>query len=297
MTEPAAAVKPIRPSKLVRLDRLLGLRGWGLILYGALPANLALIGAIKVEMKPIANLPLFLAMVVPLPIVMTYLLIRTRQKEWYLTADRLALRSAITTLLIILLASLITGAARLIQGDYVFGWAHLFSKGHFITLGESFLFGIATLVVSSTLFMTILTKGSDLPGLPSTAFVSALGKVRQGLKHVQEDLIWEVEPADIQALGIVEATAKRLEGDIESALGEPGQRLAKQSLKLAQADLACFLTALDELKYGNEIDALGERWNICFGHEANLTDWQLARREELGMDSALQRMKGLRLGG
>ncbi|HKQ07468.1 MAG TPA: hypothetical protein VJ464_20255 [Blastocatellia bacterium] len=288
------------PAKLVRLDRLLGLRGWGLVLYGALPANLALIGAVKVEMKLEASLPLFL-FVVPLPVITTYLLIRTRQKEWYLATDRLALRSAITCAMIILLASLITGAARLIQGEYRwdfdFRLAGLFTPAHLKTAGESFLFGIATLVFSSTLFMTILTKGTDLPGLPLTGFVTLLGKVRQGLKRFQGQPIWHASPDSAEAIGELRKLVEEVLTNFRSLMAEPGHWLAKQSLQLVAADVANVLEIIKSIK--GSPDLMAARWGIYFEEECKLspTDQKLRReKERQTLYDSLQRVRQLQLG-
>src|SRR5438552_16300139 len=101
-------VNKIIDPRLELLDQLLGLRSWGLILYGALPASLSLLGILDVKVGSLDKL-LPILLVSLLPLSLTFLLIRARQRDWYLTTDYLNLRSSITTFLIVVSATLISG--------------------------------------------------------------------------------------------------------------------------------------------------------------------------------------------
>ena len=178
------------------IDQLLGLRAWGLILYGALPANLALLGVVKIELAKAE--PKFLVAASIIPIVIIFLLIRSRHKEWYLTMDWLILRSLITTIAIVILASMITWVSGVLNNTYVptscsllnfscWSLDTLFKQG----LSDAYLKGIASLVVSSAGFMALITKTIDLPGVPSSAMVTKLNELRKALIKLQNAPIWK----------------------------------------------------------------------------------------------------------
>src|SRR5262252_5985692 len=143
---------------LVKADLVFGLRGWGLVLYGVLPANLALLGMLEIKLSNLANLLPFIVPVVFLPLATTFLLIRSRHKDWYLTTRLLNIRSLIVTGIIVLLATLISGVSGIIHGRYALSWAMLGSRQHLTTIAESFLLAVGSLVLTSTLFLTILTR-------------------------------------------------------------------------------------------------------------------------------------------
>lgn len=94
---PTSLRNPFSRETVATVDLYVGLRSWGLILYGALPASLAMLGFLDVKIGKVDDLFPFLLPASALPVLLTFLLIRARQKEWYLTTDHLNLRSAITT--------------------------------------------------------------------------------------------------------------------------------------------------------------------------------------------------------
>jgi hypothetical protein len=181
-----------------KADYIIGIRASGLILYGALPANLALLGMLEVKLGKVENLLslsaslLFLPASL-LPLAVTFLLVRNRCREWYLTKDFLLCRSLVVTFLLTCCVSLITGAAGVINGKYILTPEHIFDRQHFTVMAESFLLGISSLVITSTLFMSILTKAPDLPALPSSKFVELLNSIRNKIKQMQRSEIWHYE--------------------------------------------------------------------------------------------------------
>jgi hypothetical protein len=292
---------------LEKFDQILGLRSWGLILYGGLPASLSLLGFVKVENIRLGAasskwLPILLISL--LPLLITFLLVRAREKEWYFTEEYLNLRSSITTLLVLLCATAISGVAGMIRGEYVFSLSRITDQAHMNALAESYLFGIASLVVSSTFFAIIITRNSDLPGLPSVAFVGSIGKIREQLIAIQRDPIWEGnEPAnDANAFGDLKARADNLAKDLQTAMLRPGDKLAKRGLAPLRSDVILFAQSVIAVKEGQSESLILIRWKIRFADLDNSQDRTLehlrnSRQGIIDEYRALQRLKSLRLGG
>ncbi|HEX8149311.1 MAG TPA: hypothetical protein VF591_19165 [Pyrinomonadaceae bacterium] len=283
-------------------DRALGLRAWGLILYGALPANLALLGVLEVKLAKVAEpgVLFLLLSVSAVPLLLLFLLVRSRHREWYLTTDFLNLRSAAHALVILLLAALVFGLSGLVLKGYEFAPRALAAcdpsklaacwplKG----VVESFLFAVGSLVLSSTLFMSVMTKGGDLPGLPAGEFTRQLGAIRQKLLQVQAAPVWQASGGDCRAEAAKDA--KKLIGDLQSA---PGHRLAKRSLKGVEADLKEFLIAADYLDVADK-NVRAANWTPYFAPPGSLSETQQLDRDSKAQTyAALRRLKGLKLGG
>ena len=291
-------VERVSRPRLEVLDQIFGLRSWGLILYGALPASLSLVGLLEVKVEEVnlrnISMAIPILLISLLPLLVTFLLVRAREKEWYFTEDYLNFRSCITTLIIVLCATTISGGAGIIKGQHVsLGFA-----------AQSFLFGMASLVLSSTLFAAILAKDADLPGLPSSGFVSSIGKARQKLIAIQISSIWErYDFSDgTQIFDDLVVIANNLRKELGVALSEPGNRLAKRSLKPLDLDVGIFAQSVSEIKAGQSEYLTAIRWKVRFADFAKLQDNNLAnlknsREGILDEYSALQRLKSLRLGG
>lgn len=287
------------------LDRILGLRSWGLVLYGALPASLSLLGFLEIKVGVIDH-PLAILLVSLLPLFVTFLLVRARERDWYLTNDYLYYRSIITTILIVACATAISAAAGLIRQRYHFDHLPLLHQAHFLAVTECFLFGVASLVVSSTLFATILTKGADLPGLPSSGFVIAVGKIRQQLIALQNSEVWKNYELNsgITFFDSLNTEGTTLIADLQIALSQPGHRLAKKSLGLSslKTDLSAFNESVVWIKEDEEADTILFRWRTYFGDFRGLDaqtvePLNIERNRRKTTYEALQRIKGLRLGG
>jgi hypothetical protein len=287
------------------LDQVLGLRSWGLILYGALPACLSLLGFIEIKVG-IIDRPILILLVSSLPLFVTFLLVRAREREWYFTDNYLNVRSAVTTLLIVLCSTGISGAAGLIRHKYDFSPTNLLDQAHMSALTECFLFGVASLVISSTLFATILTKGADLPGLPSSAFVSAVGKIRQQLIALQTSPFWEEDDfrKSIGILNDLNTDGVAIMEDLTVALSQPGHRFAKKSLRLRslESDLMVFNQSVTWIKDGEIPATILYRWRVYLvdfvGLEGDeLENLKTDRDRHKTSYEVLQRIRGLRLGG
>lgn len=247
---------------IVSLDLVFGLRGWGLILYGVLPANLALLGVLEVKLAKIADLIPFLLPVVLLPMLTTFLLIRNRHKDWYLTTRFLNTRSLIVTLVILLLASLISGVSGIIHGQYVVSLSEFGTKGHLATIAESFLMAVGSLVLTSTLFLTILTKDSDFPGLPSTDFVKLVKTIRESLKQLQVSGVW-LQFSGLDAMTIT--NAQTLDENLTKLSNSSGLTLAKLSFEPVDAGVKSFLRGVKRIRGGGNDDSKKLSWDLYFG--------------------------------
>jgi hypothetical protein len=292
--------KPSIP--LEKLDQILGLRSWGLILYGALPASLSLLGLLEIKVEQVkvrsATILVAVLLISLLPILVTFLLVRARQKRWYFTTDYLNTRSFITTLLIVICATLIAGGAGIVKGKYTFSLQTLIHPD-FSAILESFLFGMASLVLSSTLLATVLTKDADLPGLPSSDFVTALGKIRQQLIAIRLNQIFREFSESIDFDDLKSQTDLLIK-EIEVALSQPGHELAKRPLRPLGTTLGSFSNLVITIKNGGSEQEF--RWQARFADLDKIADptrqHVAAARESIVAEcSVIQEIISLRLGG
>jgi hypothetical protein len=281
-------------ARIDTMDYVLGLRGWGLILYGALPSNLSLLGVLDVKLgKTEALLPLLLPASI-LPVLITFLLVRSRQRDWYLTTDYLNTRSAVVTFLIVVCAALISGLSGLIHGRYLLSFSSFPTPGHVAAMSESFLIAVATLVLTSTLFVTAVTKDMNLPGLPSPELVKLMMEIRGYLKKILAAPIWEnnVSPDD-DLIG----QAQKLKDSLKELVKYPGNTLAKRSLALVESDTNLFVAAIEEIKNGTNKASKELIWEKYFALPELLSQQTKLYREAVQSSySAIVRMKNLRLG-
>jgi hypothetical protein len=251
----------ISDDTIVFLDLLFGLRGWGLILYGVLPANLALLGVLEVKLTSLDKLTRFLMPIVFLPLLTTFLLIKQRHKEWYLTTKLLKTRSFIVTVIIFLLASLITGISGIIQGKYDVSWNYFGTREHLTTIAESFVIAVGSLVLTSTLFLTILTKESNFPGLPSVDFVKLLSTIRTDLKRLQQSQVW----SGFSGLDRDTATcAQRVEENLTALLSYSNLELVNLSLQPVRAGIESFVRGIERIRDASNDASKTIAWNQYF---------------------------------
>jgi len=281
------------------LDRVFGLRAWGLLLYGILPANLALIGTLEVKLGKVDNLLPYIIPVSILPILITYLLILSRYRSWYLTRDFLKRRSAITTALILVSASLISGAAGILQGRYILSISNFWDRPHFMAIIESFLFGVSSLVITSTLFMSLLTKPSELPGIPSSKFVDQLTELRAALRLVQTSNVWSwaTYGGDETKISTLRTKLTELSALFTKLDSYPGDKLAKDSLKPIAEYTRIFSAAISELPVDGGVKLKQSTWKVIFDAPGNLTENQSLERDRLkDVFQATQQIQALSLG-
>lgn len=278
----------------VTLDHLFGVRAWGLVLYGALPANLALLGVVEVKLAKVANL-FVLVPVTLIPLLLTFLLIRGRHREWYLTTDLLNVRSVIVTLLIILIATLISGLSGVIHGKYRFSSISMLGTAEYVRIVvESFLLGAGSLVLTSTLFMTIMTKGGDLPGLPPSDVVKQIASIRGKLRQLQSAPIWTDPLADNR-----KEEATKLKELLEELYSIPGNRLAKMSFERIETSVRRYIEAVETIENVRGDQAKRLNWIPHFASAQLLTEGERLDRSDMeyATHTSLQYLRGLKLGG
>ena len=167
---------------------LLGPRGWGLVLYGALPASLVCLGVIKVpaltlpagDLLSITKASLPLIAIAAIPLTISLLLVRQRMAAWYLLADRLTSRTVLVWAAIAVCSAIVTWGALFVKAE----------QGQEPGFIEVALTTVAILVGSSTLFLTAVKEVGGLPALPSKQFVEHLTSLQGLLLKIQDDPIW-----------------------------------------------------------------------------------------------------------
>jgi hypothetical protein len=193
----------LQSNKRSYIDHLLGLQGWGLILYGVLPASFFALGVLKLTTIDLhrseIRLPLLLISAAPVGVL--FLLVRQRLSAWYLFMDGLWVRSCIVTLLILLLSTMISITAGLVSGSYISiswkEWNSLTSPNRWLPYLESYLVAIMSLVGSSTLFLTAVKESGGLPGLPLTDLIQDIKVSSDSLAQIQTNIIWNSYPGAI----------------------------------------------------------------------------------------------------
>lgn len=278
----------------LKLDEIFGLRAWGLILYWVLPSNLALLGILDVKIGQIYGiLPFFYIVIASiLPIFLIFMFIRDRQKEWYLTADFLNRRSFITTFMILMLATFISGVSGLIQDKYSIGLPQSLDWNEWTAIVESFLFAVASLVISTTFFITTLTKKINLPGLPSVEFVEAVTKVRNNIKKIRDSNIWK----DISNMEVNETLnlTKEVELKLTEAMGLTENCLIKESFSPIYRDVKNLTRVLEEIRDNSNPTSKKITWNIYFG--SVISDNESTRRlSNIEIYNSIEQLKLLNL--
>jgi len=181
----------LRDNRPLRWDYRLGIRGAGLIVYGALPASLSALGVVKAPEASALPLSLssvpFIVVVAAAPVVLTFVLTKQRMFAWYVLSDYLWLRSFVNTLGIVVVSTAVCLAARaLTKPDIVAAlheWLSLATAKQANTVGHALLLSLAFLVGSSTLFLTVIKEDGGLPLLPTKDRVAQEGELR---KHLLE---------------------------------------------------------------------------------------------------------------
>ena len=276
------------------LDKIFGIRAIGLILYGALPSNLALLGAFEIKMIPISSSTSFFILLSSfLPIFITFLLIRSRNSEWYLTTDYHNLRSLIITLTILFIATSIIGISGIINNKYIFGIPTSLSWIEWTGIVESFLLAVVSLIISSTFFVTALTKEVNLPGLPSPDFVKLMKELKFNMRQMKKDKIWE-DYVDLDDSFI------NLMRNISQCLNQittiTGNKIAKNSLVPIFRDVMNMIDVVEKIKASSNDESKEILWKTYFSDFQNLSDDQKTRRtQDYQKYSSIERLKKLKL--
>jgi hypothetical protein len=181
--------EPLRQNPLLLWDYCLGLRGTGLVVYGALPASLGALGAVKAPDQgtlqlSLPGLPLVVSVALA-PLLLTFLLTRQRLATWYLLDDCLLLRSTLVTLAIVAASTMVClGTRALTKPDIGVAfeqWFHQNWPDQLNAVWHALLINFAYLVGSSTLFLTVIKEDSGLPLLPKKDWLAETGDLRKCL--------------------------------------------------------------------------------------------------------------------
>ena len=179
------------------LDKIFGIRAFGLIFYGVLPSILFLIGILEVKVYNINESAHFLIIILIFLIIILifiFSLIRNRLKGFYLTTDYLNHRSFMITAITLSISTAIFGLSGVLQGKYVFVIPHNWNDGMDLLKSEPnfepILLAVASLLVASTVFLTIVTKEVDLPALPPSKFIKLISDIQSDMKLLQNNPIW-----------------------------------------------------------------------------------------------------------
>lgn len=278
---------------IIRVDELLGLRGWGLIFYGVLPSNLALLGILDTKLPDIDQISIILILVASIiPLFFIFGLIRSQNKNWYITKDRFNIRSLTITFLIIILSTLIVEISGVIHKKYV-----LCMPWDIETLNSSaecFLLAISSLVLSSSIFILALTQKTNFPLLPPVSFAESICKIEKNLRVIKDDEIWyNFKDVDDFLVNLVEDTKNELY-DVSIS---NGNNLAKISLNQNYEDLINLEKVLKIIQIDRGEKSKKIHWEIYFCHSKDLSpDRYVQRSEEEKAFNSLERLRDLELG-
>jgi len=286
-------IKQLGSDRVIRIDEFLGLRGWGLVLYGVLPANLAFFGILNTKLPNLDKISvIFVLGASIIPLFFIFMLISNQNKKWYLTKDKYGIRSLSITFLIFFLSTLIIGISGIIQGKY-FLCLSLNSE----TIGTSLecLFSaISSLVISSSFFIIALTKNENYPLLPSISFTKSMRKIERNYRKIKSEEVWsKFTPIDDSFIKMVKDT----ENEINNIIISKGNSLAKISLEEKCKDLRKLEETLEMIQNDINEDLKKIHWDIYFDFSKKLKETKSTIRENnVACFNSLKKIKELELG-
>lgn len=277
---------------LVLLDHLLGLRTWGLILYGILPSNLALLGVLNVNIISFHELSIFtISAVSILPIIFLAMLVQDQNKKCYLYSDFIFFRSAIITFLILCLSTSIIGLSGVLNNKYNIGVPQNFAD--FTAIIECFLSAVSSLVISSSFFILAITRKSDLPGLPSISFIELIGKLDREMRELIRFKDWnyytDYENHYIEKIDEIEKTISEINN-------LKGNNLAKKSITELLKDILNLRECLKAIGSGPDTKRKIS-WEIYFDVSCALSSEETDIREKnRDKFNSIQKLRNLKIG-
>lgn len=295
--------KPANESNnIFLLDKIFGIRAFGLIFYGILPSILFLIGILEVKVYNINESAQFLIIILIFLIIILifiFSLIRNRLKGFYLTTDYLNRRSFMITAITLSISTAIFGLSGVLQGKYVFVISHnwngdmdlLKSEPNF----EPILLAVASLLVASTVFLTIVTKEVDLPALPPSKFVKLIADIQSDMKLLQNNPIWG-EYVSIEYDKLIYLTSK-IEDSLSQAINIKICFNLQKSLNPVHNDIVNLIKALNAISEHSINTSKEYTWGIYFKNQKSLSSDQEIRRERISeIINSIERLKELKLG-
>lgn len=284
---------------IIFLDKIFGIRAFGLIFYGVLPSILFLIGVLEVKIYHInESAQIFIIVPILLITIFIVLLIKNRLKGFYLTTDFLNIRSIMITTITLLISTVIFGISGVLQDKYVFVIPHNWNKCMNILKSEPnfepFLLAVASLLIASTLFFTVVTKEVNLPALPPVKFVKLITEVRDNIKLLKNNPIWK-EYVSMEDNKLIDL-ANKIEDLLNQAINIKISFGFQKSLKPVHDDIINFINVLEDVKHNANEESKKKTWEIYFANIILLSPDQKKRRERKNeICNSINRIKGLKL--
>lgn len=286
-------------NNIIFLDKFFGIRAFGLIFYGVLPSILFLIGVLEVKIYNIIESAQFF-IIIPIILITIFIfsLIRNRLKGFYLTTDFLNIRSFMITVITLLISTVIFGLSGVLQGKYVFVTPNNLNEGMDLLKSgpnfEPFLLAIASLLIASTLFFTVVTKEVNLPALPPVKFVKLIIEVQDNMKLLKSDPIWKeyVSMEDDKLIDL----ANEIKNSLNQAITIKISFNFQKSLEPVHEDIINFIYVLEDVKRNANEELEKKTWEIYFANIISLSSDQKIRRERMNeICNSINRIKGLKL--
>jgi len=286
-------------NNIIFLDKIFGIRAFGLIFYGVFPSILILNGFLKNEISHINESAQFIIIIsIILFIIFIFLLIRNRLKGFYLTTDFLNIRSFMITDITLSISTVIFGLSGILQGKYVFVIPHNLNEGiDLLKSGPNFeplLLAIASLLIASPLFFTVVTKEVKLPLLPPVKFVKSIIEVQDNIKLLKRNSIWNeyVSMEDDKLINL----ANEIKDLLDQAINIKITFNFQKSLKPVHDDIINFIYVLEDVKRNANEEINKKTWEIYFANIISLSPDQKMRRERNNeICNSINRIKGLKL--
>jgi hypothetical protein len=287
-------------NNIIFLDKIFGIRAFGLIFYGVLPSILFLIGVLEVKIYNINESAQFFIMIpIILITIFIFSLIRNRLKGFYLTTDFLNIRSFMITVITLLISTVIFGLSGALQGKYVFVIPHNWNESMDFLKSEPnfepFLLAVASLLIASTLFFTVVTKEVNLPVLPPVKFVKLITEVQDNMKLMKNYHIWKgyVSLEDGKLIDL----AKKIEDLLSQAINIKISFNLQKSLEQVHEDTINLIKVLKDIRSHSNDVSKEYTWRIYFGNQESLSSDQKKRRESMSeIINSIERLKELKFG-
>lgn len=287
-------------NNIISLDDILGIRAFGLIFYGVLPSILFLIGVLEVKIYHINESAQFV-IIIPIILITIFIfsLIRNRLKGFYLTTDFLNSRSFMITFITLLISTVIFGLSGVLQGKYVFVIPHNWNESMDLLKSgpnfEPFLLAIASLLIASTLFFTVVTKEVNLPALPPVKFVKLIIEIQDNMKLLKTYQIWKVYVSneDDKLIDL----ANKIEDSLNQAIKIKITFNFKKSLEQVHGDIKNLIIVLKDIRSRSNEKSKKYNWEIYFENQESLNSDQKKRRGNMSeIINSIERLKKLKLG-
>ena len=287
-------------NNIIFLDKIFGIRAFGLIFYGVLPSILFLIGVLEVKIYNINEYAqFFIIMPIILITIFIFSLIKNRLKGFYLTTDFLNIRSFMITVITLLISTVIFGLSGALQGKYVIVIPHNWNESMGFLKSEPnfepFLLAVASLLIASTLFFTVVTKEVNLPALPPVKFVKLITEVQDNMKLMKNHHIWKgyVSLEDDKLLDLT----KKIEDLLSQAINIKISFNLQKSLKQVHEDTINLIKVLKDIRSRSNDLSKEYTWRIYFGNQESLSSDQKKRRESMSeIINSIERLKELKFG-